>query len=95
MFVLEIFSRFQSRTSYSSTAGVLKRLEKYNVEMIQTGLILTVGVPDFQTIRKIQDDLKLYTGAKTSPTRIMKNKLTGKFEFENVEQYKQCYPEWF
>lgn len=95
MFVLEIFSRFQSRTSYSSTTGVLKRLEKYNVEMIQTGLILTVGVPDFQTIRKIQDDLKLYTGSKTSPTRIMKNKQTGTFEFENVEQYKQCYPEWF
>lgn len=90
MLVLQIFTRFQSRTAYSSTTGVLKRLEKYNVELIETGLILTVGVTDFQTIRKIQDDLKAYTGLRTSPTRIMKNKMTGKFEFESVEQYKQC-----
>lgn len=93
MFVLQIFSRFQTRTSYSSTIGVLKRLEKYNVDFIEKGLFITIGVQDFQTIRKIQDDLKCYSGLKQSPTRIMKNKQTGTFEFENVEQYRQCYPD--
>lgn len=92
MFVLEIFSRFQTRTSYSSTVGVLKRLEKYNVEFIETGLFITIGVQDFQTIRKIQDDLKCYSGLKISPTRIKKNKITGKIEFENIQQYKEQYP---
>lgn len=87
MLYVQVFSRFQSRSTYSSTIGVLKILDKHGAQVLdRQQLVLDVIVKDFPTFREIQSDLKFYTGAKSSVTRLFRNPATMKFEFDNMEQ---------
>ena len=82
MLIVKVFTRFQSRTSYSSTKGVLERLKKHDVQVTDSNcLIITIGVKDFQVLRDIQADLKCYTNC-SGLTKLIKNPENNSFVFD-------------